>query len=212
MSAEVVGILLAAGASSRFGADKLLHPLPGGVPLVVAAARNLVGVLPASIAVVRPDASELADRLSECGLVLVVNPRAGDGMGASIASGVSAAAGARGWIVALGDMPWVRPGTVARIVDALDGGASIVRPAYRGRAGHPVGFSRAHFPALAGLRGAAGARSVVDAAITGKLLLDVDDPGVLRDVDRRADLKAERVQVGSSTDADDGPGHFGESL
>jgi hypothetical protein len=43
-------------------------------------------------------------------------------------------------------------------------------------------------------------------------LLDVDDPGVLRDVDRRADLKAERVQVGSSTDADDGPGHFGESL
>lgn len=212
MSADIVGILLAAGAGSRFGADKLLHPLPGGVPLVLAAARNLVEALPASIAVVRPGASKLARRLSECGLKVVVNPRPGEGMGASIARGVSAAAGARGWVIALGDMPWIQSGTVARVAEALRGGASVATPAYRGRPGHPVGFSWRHYSALSRLTGAGGARRVVEAESAGKVVLEVDDPGVLLDIDRRRDLKRRPGHAGSSTGADDEPGDFGESL
>ena len=56
----ITGILLAAGSARRFGSNKLLHPLLTGVPIAVTAARNLVAVLPRSIAVVRPGADELA--------------------------------------------------------------------------------------------------------------------------------------------------------
>lgn len=51
---RIVGILLAGGSARRFGADKLLHPLPDGVPIAVAAARNLAAALPRVVAVDDP--------------------------------------------------------------------------------------------------------------------------------------------------------------
>ena len=49
----IVGVLLAAGSGSRFGGDKLLHPLEDGVAIAAHAARNLIAVLPDVVAVVR---------------------------------------------------------------------------------------------------------------------------------------------------------------
>lgn len=185
--AEIAGILLAAGGSSRFGEDKLLHPLRGGTPLAVAAARTLVAALPYSIAVVRPACPELARLLRACGLDVVVNSRAAEGMGTSLARGVAATADAAGWVVALGDMPWIATETIARVADALRGGASIVAPAYGGRRGHPVGFAARHRAELIALRGDRGARDVV--VRHAAALVAVDDPGILQDVDERTDLE-----------------------
>jgi molybdenum cofactor cytidylyltransferase len=184
------GILLAAGRGSRFGGDKLLAPLPDatfGVPrgtaLGVAAARHLVAALPNSVAVVRPGDAALKGILAQAGLRIVECPRAEEGMGASLACGVLATKEADGWVVALGDMPWIAPATIEAIAAALRAGAALAAPVYRGVRGHPVGFSRRYCADLAALTGDEGARGVLKRDANALTLVEVDDPGVLRDVD-----------------------------
>jgi molybdenum cofactor cytidylyltransferase len=82
-------IFLAAGRSARFGANKLLHPLADGTPLALAAARNLAAALPGALAVVNGTDAELVGLLEGVGLKVSVCPHAQEGMGASLAWGVS---------------------------------------------------------------------------------------------------------------------------
>ena len=162
---NISAILLAAGSSSRFGGDKLLHPLPDGTPIGVATARNLKAALKETLVVVRPGDERLVRLFSAEGMRVTVCDRAHLGMGASLAWGVSQCADADGWIVAL------------------------AAPAYRGQRGHPVGFAQEFYQALMGLTGDAGARDIVAAHAQDLVLIDCDDPGILRDIDRREDLK-----------------------
>ena len=97
MNPPITGILLAAGASSRFGSNKLLYPLEDGVPMVVAAARRLRAAIPRSVAVVDAPDSEVAALLRGESLDIVVNPEAGRGMGSSLARGVAATPAVAGW-------------------------------------------------------------------------------------------------------------------
>jgi molybdenum cofactor cytidylyltransferase len=192
---RVVGILLAAGRGSRFGGDKLLAPLASpargvaaGTALAVAAARNLVAALPESVAVVRPGTVQLLRLLGAAGMRVVECESADAGMGASLACGVGATADAGAWVVALADMPWIDPATIVKVADALRAGATIAAPAVRGQRGHPVGFSRRHHAALAALTGDVGARGILEVNAAQVRAVDVDDPGILADVDRPADL------------------------
>jgi molybdenum cofactor cytidylyltransferase len=90
-------------------------------------------------------------------------------------------------VIALADMPWVEPATMAGVVDALRGGASVAAPSCRGRRGHPVGFAASCYGELSALSGDEGAKAVVDRhPVT---LIDTDDAGILRDVDTRQDLE-----------------------
>lgn len=191
----IVGILLCAGRARRFGGAKLLAPIahdahgaPAGTPVAVAAAMHLVAALPSSIAAVRADDAELPDRLRALGLRVVRCANADDGMGASLACGVANAADAEGWIVALGDMPWIAPATVAAVAAAMAAGADIAAPSFRGTRGHPVGFSRRHRAALAALSDDQGARSLLLRHHECVTRVDVDDPGILADVDTPLDL------------------------
>jgi len=192
---RVVGVLLAAGRGARFGGAKLLAPLPGpahgvsaGTPIGVASCGHLVAALPEVIAVVRPGDSVLAGQLRDIGARVVECARADEGMGCSLACGIVAAADADGWVIALADMPWIAPATIAAVADALEGGADIAAAAYQGRRAHPVGFARHHFAALAALTGDDGARSVVGAHLDRLRMIHVADDGVVRDVDTVADL------------------------
>jgi molybdenum cofactor cytidylyltransferase len=184
----ITGILLAAGSGSRFGGDKLLAALPDGTLVAAAAARALLAAVPVAIAVVRPGDSCLAKVLAGAGLRVIECPEAAQGMGASLARGIRQSTDAEGWVVALGDMPFVQPQTVALIAAALAAGASVAAPVYRGQRGHPVGFAAVHRAALGALTGDAGARAVLEMAGRDIALIEVDDPGVLRDVDTPADL------------------------
>ncbi|MCX7140057.1 MAG: nucleotidyltransferase family protein [Proteobacteria bacterium] len=188
MSANICGILLAAGASKRFGADKLLHPLTGGTPIALAALANLRAAVPHVIAVVRPGTPLLAKRLSEAGATVVLCANAEEGMGASLAAAVSASGNVTAWIVALADMPYIRPGSIKKIADAVAAGAAIAAPAYRGERGHPVGLSSQFRAQLEALRGDEGARSLLKLNSGLVRLVEVDDPGVCRDIDTPADL------------------------
>lgn len=185
----IVGLLLCAGQSRRFGADKLLHRLPDGRPIALAAAQPLLGACDAVAAVLRPEQGELADLLAARGVLIVPAPEAERGMGHSLAAGVRAHPHATGWLVALGDMPGVAPETVASLVATLRAGAAIVVPEHDGRRGHPVGFAATYFAALSGLRGDVGARGLLQADPSMVRTLVVTDPGIHRDIDRPADLE-----------------------
>jgi len=193
MAANIRGILLAAGSAKRFGSNKLLHALPAGSPhagepIALVAARNLIEALPESIAVLRPRAQKLGRILRDAGCNTVVCKNAAEGMGTSLAAGVRAAADADGWVIALADMPFLRPETVRVIVRALSEGAAIAAPAYRGERGHPVGFSRRFFEELTALHGDSGARALLEQHRDSVTVCEVDDPGVLHDIDRPSDL------------------------
>jgi molybdenum cofactor cytidylyltransferase len=92
-------------------------------------------------------------------------------------------------VVALADMPYIKPETARIIARALSEGAAIAAPAYRGERGHPVGFARRFLDDLTGLRGDAGARDILKAHPDWITLYEVDDPGVLRDIDEPSDLE-----------------------
>ena len=192
MAANICGILLAAGASKRFGSDKLLHPLAGGTPVALAALANLRAALPHVIAVVRPGVPLLENLLSEAGATVILCGNADDGMAASLATAVGASGAVAGWVVALADMPYIQPETIAKVAASLAAGADIVAPVYRGERGHPVGVSGRFRAQLEALRGDEGARALLKENAGLVKLIEVDDPGVCRDIDTPADLRQAR--------------------
>ncbi len=192
---RLTGILLAAGRGARFGGAKLLTPLPAaahgvgaGTAIGVASCLHLLSALPEVVAVVRPGDSILSSRLRAAGAQVVECAHADEGMGASLACGVAAAADANGWVVALADMPWIAPATIALVVDALRDGADIVATSHIGVRAHPVGFAGTHYAELRALAGDEGARSILAAHRDSLQLIEVADSGVVRDVDTPADL------------------------
>jgi molybdenum cofactor cytidylyltransferase len=182
----IVGVLLAAGRSARFGSDKLLVQLEDGTSIGLAALKNLAAAVDVVVAVVRPRDAALAAALGAHGARVTECPNAAEGMGESLAWGVRGSPTAAAWLIALADMPWVRPATIARVVDALRRGAPIAAPSWQGTQGHPVGFAARHYAALIALSGDIGARPVIERH--GVLLVDAEDDGIIRDVDAPPDL------------------------
>ncbi len=184
----IVGILLAAGASRRFGAPKLLQTLAGGIPVALAAARALQSGTDECVAVVRPEDEQLARLFVEHRVPVVSCPSAAGGMGYSIACGIRRHRTAHGWIIALADMPFVRQKTIAGVADLLRNGASLAAPVHGGRIGQPVGFGQPFGEALCGLQGDHGARGILESHREALCLYPCDDPGIHWDIDTPADL------------------------
>jgi molybdenum cofactor cytidylyltransferase len=184
----IAAILLAAGAGTRFGGEKLLHPLEDGVAIAAHAARNLLAAASDVVAVVRWGDFPLYDMLEQEGCLVTMFQGSARGMGASLAHGVAQSRGADGWIVALADMPRIAPATISMVIAALQQGALIAAPAYKGERGHPVGFGAALRDELLKLDGDQGARSLVERHRDSIQLIECDDPGILFDVDRKSDI------------------------
>ncbi len=188
LAGQIHGILLAAGFSTRFGSNKLLHLLPDGTPIALAAARNMLAALPRTVAVVHSGRSALARLLIDAGCTLVVARNAREGMGTSLAAGVRATRDAAGWVVGLADMPFVRPATIGAVAKRLARGAALAAPSLDGARGHPVGIAGSFRDELLGLKGDQGARAILERNAGAIELIPTEDRGVLRDVDTPADL------------------------
>ena len=191
-TADYYGILLAAGHSQRFGADKLMHPLASGLsmtPMACISAAALQRVLPKTIAVMRPDQHSLIKQLAAQGIQTITLAQTHGGMGLSIAAGIAAADDAQGWIIALADMPFIQPATIAQVLAALKNGSPIAAPVYQGMRGHPVGFSASFGAALRALQdNATGAQDILHRHAADIELIDCNDQGVLTDIDTPEDL------------------------
>ena len=190
----MVGILLSAGFSRRFGsADKLLHLLQDGRPIALASAESLIKAMPISIAVVRSENIVLAELLLNAGLKVVFcnenDQEMADSLSTAIRFSASLEAANDGFVIALADMPYIEPATIKTVAKNLSTGASIVIPTYHGQRGHPVGFSAKFRSELESLHGDEGARSIVKRYPNEVELLQCDDAGVLADIDTQADLK-----------------------
>ena len=184
-------LLLAAGRGARFGADKRLHVMADGNPVILATAKRYAEVFARFTVVLRPGETDiakmLADELGERAPVTVYAEAAHLGMGHSLASGVRQITDWTYVFVALADMPFVTTDTLRRLKRAM-APDTIILPTLDGKPGHPVGFANSFFAELRQCRGDAGARQVI-AAHPGKVTrVKVSDSGVLRDIDRPADL------------------------
>jgi len=183
------GILLAAGSGSRFGGGKMLAPLVDGTPIGVASWRNLKAAIVDSVAVIRSGDAELRSVLQAEGATIVECEDAQSGMSRSLIAGLQASAGAGGWVIALGDMPFVHPDTIAKVAAAIERGELIAVPTCQGERGHPVGLSERLQSELLAIQGDEGAREVIRRHAGEICLIACDeDAGILRDIDTRGDL------------------------
>lgn len=202
--------ILASGFSRRFGADKLLTPLPGSRKTVLEETLFAYRITPHPLAVVlRPDQQERVKCLPQ-DVAILTNPDAAEGMAAAIRCAVLGAHDqGLDWLgIGLGDMPWIQPDTL-QALSARARADIIVRPVHTGSVppsqsernaasqkhhgipGHPVVFGHEFFPALQQLAGDQGARNLLKAVPGEKMVcLPVQDPGCIQDVDTPEDLVA----------------------
>ena len=191
-------IVLAAGRGTRFdGAQhKLEQALVGsdGPQTVLGSTlRHAVQTqLPVVVITTEALAALAAQQLARRDIVVLDEAHAARGMGHSIATGVSERSGAPGWLVLPGDMPLIRPASILAVATALEQ-HPVVYAQHQGRRGHPVGFSAELYSELVTLAGDEGARRLI--ARYPSHGQEVDDRGVLVDVDTVADLDAVRQVV-----------------
>ena len=188
---RVAAVVLAAGASSRFGALKQMLPWQGGTLL-----SHVVDTALESRA--DPVIVVLGNRAEECGAALdgrpvriVNNEDWAEGQSTSVKAGLAAVPdNVRSALFALADQPMVTAHTIdaliARYRSTL---APVVWPEHGGERGNPVLFDRALFPDLMRLSQDAGGRSVLEAHVADAERVSVDDPGILFDIDTPVDYQ-----------------------
>jgi molybdenum cofactor cytidylyltransferase len=196
----MLGILLSAGFSRRFGADdKLLQPLPDGRPIALAAAEHLIEAIPECIAVLRLENKVLAKLLIHAGLkVTFCNKNQqdmADSLVAAIRYSANVEAANSGFVIALADMPYIQPDTIRAVANQVGNGASIVIPTFQNQRGHPVGFSAKFRNELESLQGDEGARSIIKRYPNEIQLLPTDDAGILADIDTPEDLSPRDLKI-----------------
>jgi len=168
---QPVVLILASGRGERFlasgGTGSKLHALLAGKPVL----------------------DHTLDAVRASGLPWHVEDGGHEGMGDSIAAGVAATRDAQGWLILPGDLPLIQPQTLQAVAAALAGNA-VVLPHHHGKRGHPVGFAASCRDALLMLKGLQGAALVVraQALVNPVAQLELDDPGVVTDIDTVADL------------------------
>jgi molybdenum cofactor cytidylyltransferase len=196
---RVAGLVLAAGAATRFGSPKQLAPLDGRPllqhPLDALAAAGIDDVL----VVLGAEAAAIEAGMAWRGERRLVNEQPGDGLASSLRIGLEAAAQdptVDAVLVVLGDQPGLRPEVIEAVLGAAAAtGRPIVRPRYdRDGAPNPVLVRRAAWPLAARLQGDRGLGPML--AANPELVAEVAVPGSIPDVDTPADLAEAAAAVG----------------
>jgi CTP:molybdopterin cytidylyltransferase MocA len=195
MDDGAAGLVLAAGAGSRFGGPvaKVLAPFRGR-PLVEWPVAALgAGGVARTFVVLGAEAEAVAAGADLGGAEVVRCPGWSEGLSASLRAGVAAASAAAftAVVVALGDQPLLSGAAVARILAArTPGEIDAIRATYAGIPGHPTLLEAATFPAIATLRGDAGARDLLRDPATRVRLVACDGLGRPDDADTPEALAA----------------------
>lgn len=192
---RAVAVVTAAGSAKRFGGKKLLAPI-GGEPLLDHTIRSLLeGGVSEVIVVVGTEARrELARDVSAMNdprVRPVENPDPSRGMFSSIQVGVASATG-DALIVLPGDMPYVRAETVRAVIAKYRERPAIVSPRYKGKRGHPVAMPLSLRDEIVAAPSTGNLHEVIKGYRSEPVDLDVNDAGVVRDVDTPADLEPKR--------------------
>jgi molybdenum cofactor cytidylyltransferase len=187
-TARIGAIILAGGSSARMGKAKQLLPLGDSTVLEQTIAnvrgaevQEIVMVLGASAEAIR---RELHPALLK-GLKLVVNEDYLHGMSTSLRAGISALdPRSVAALIILGDQPFIRAQTMDQVVRAYRRSfAPIFIPEYLGRRGNPVLLDRSVFSEVMALEGDTGCRAIFSNHQDGIAKVEVEDEGILIDID-----------------------------
>ena len=171
----IAGLLLAAGRSTRFGADKLCAKLDGKAVI----RWSVAALAPVDViyVVIPPGADAVTQALSRLDVRFVVNLGRDEGMASSIRAGVAALPDeVQAVVIALADQPRAAESVTRALCERWRAGdVAAVAPMYSDGRGHPVLFGRECFGALLALRGDVGARAVLDGLGARVALVQVAD-------------------------------------
>lgn len=185
----IAGIVLAAGAGTRFGGIKQLAPFRGRPLIEHVLAAMAATPLDARYVVLGANAAEIIAGADLHGAESVLCEEWAAGQSASLRAGVEAAGDAEAAVIALGDQPLLAPAAFRRVLDAR-GSAAAVRATYGGVPGHPVLLERVLLDRVGGLAGDTGARALLADAEVADVPCDglgspadVDTPETLRELE-----------------------------
>lgn len=192
---RVSAVVLAAGRSARMGKAKQLLRGGGGQTMLERTLANVrASRVDEVVLVLGASADEIRQAIPAAlldGIRIVANEDYASGMASSLRAGLAAVSSeSNGALIVLGDQPLVRPETMSRIVEQYCGSdAEIVVPHYQGSRGNPVLLGRSVFAEAMALEGDVGCRAIFARHTDGILRVDVDDAGILADVDSREDFE-----------------------
>ena len=188
---QVIGVVLAAGGSERFGEENKLLATVNGRPMVDHAVSTFdASRLETVVVIVGNDAEAVKRAIDSTTVTTIENEHWHEGQSTSVRTGLTVAneQQADGVIFGLGDMPWLSSTTVDILVDGYyRTEASVIAAAYEGKRGNPVLFARETFDTLSEIEGDKGGRNVLLQA-DDAIAIETGDPGVRRDIDRPEDL------------------------
>lgn len=198
LDASVSALVLAAGRSRRFGSDKRRVRVKNEITLLEQSLRVFVDAdIPVYLCLSSSAGDDDIERLFESVCRSVIRcDQAQFGMGATLAQGIKKIPGSSSSLIALGDMPFLRPATIRRLV-AESRKDHIVFPTYRGNRGHPVLFGARFKSELEGLNGDVGAAPLLKKYADSCTAIPVDDPGILADIDTPESLARALPKSGS---------------
>lgn len=184
----IAALILAAGASSRFGSDKRALLLAAGQTVLERVLHTFAQAGCALYLVARPG-DALVQRLTHGSAITVIEHAGADaGIGSSLAAGMAvlqANAQINAAIIGLADMPWVQAATVIEIRQQLERGSALVLPVCAGQPGHPRGIGRSYFERLGTVTGDQGGRNRLPWAQATQV--NTQDSGTLADIDTPQD-------------------------
>lgn len=180
---RLAGIVLAAGTSTRFGADNKLLAEYGGQPMVRSVAEAALATdLDPVIIVTGHDAGSVQAALAGHDVVFAHNAEFETGQAGSLKTGIAAVPpSCAGAMILLGDMPDVTAEIINQLLDEFAGEDCIIVPQHKGVRGNPVILGTGIFAELERTTGDKGARSLLSGDNVRKI--NVDSDAVLRDFD-----------------------------
>jgi molybdenum cofactor cytidylyltransferase len=183
-----VGILLlAAGSSTRFGSDKRLALLANNKSVIDNTLEQISKTqLPVTVCL-KPNDIALQQQLSHRKISWILNQNASVGMGSSIAAGIRLCKQWDATIIALADMPYLSSHTYASIAKVASSGKIII-PIHHKKKGNPVCFGSNFYSQLQELNGDKGGKDIVLKNPQAIIELELEDEGILKDIDKPADL------------------------
>lgn len=187
MTNSLACIVLAAGNSSRFGSDKRLARNNQGKTLLALTLQSIPSDFRQRMLVLHPGDEAIASAHA-ADWQIVYAAFSQQGMGNSLAAAIPLIADCSAVLVALADMPLILPSTFASLIAAARPDRIVV-PFFEHQRGNPVVIGSDFFSKLKELQGDSGARQLMQQHAGLMVRLEVDDPGVLRDVDTAAELQ-----------------------
>jgi len=193
--AKIAGLILSAGESSRMGSDKALLEYEGCPFLERLISIFLRHVSPVIVVLGHHAAAIQMAIPRRPNLDFAINSNYRAGQLSSFQAGIRALpANYDAALLTLVDHPSVRDATIAAMIERFTCSKSpLVIPRFQGRRGHPVLLSRAILDEILSLPQTASAKQVIHGHMEAALQLDMDDPGVLRDVDTPADYESLKI-------------------